>query len=156
MVALFVLLTVILFLIIDLLIQKVNAKKETASANNVNGNTLSIEAFRVPQGYFFYPGHTWANIQPSGNVLVGMDDFVQKLVGSIEEIKTKKPGESIEQGEPMLQIRQGNRLLELIAPVNGFITEVNDCKNIRIHIKSLNCFANVVLDHNSVSFKNIS
>lgn len=40
--------------------------------------------------------------------------------------------------------------------LTGFITEVNGNNNIRIQIESLNCFANVVLEYNSVSIKYIS
>ena len=40
--------------------------------------------------------------------------------------------------------------------LTGFITEVNGNNNIRIQIESLNCFACVTLNHNSIALKYIS
>ena len=34
----------------------------------------------VPGGAFLYPGHTWARIDPDGQVWTGLDDFARKAL----------------------------------------------------------------------------
>ena len=123
MVALFVVLTIIFFIILDILIQKFS-KKEISQATALKKS--NDEFVRLPKGVFFYPGHTWAQIHPSGNVTVGVDDFVQKVVGQIDEIKTEPVGSTVKQGQKLIQVCQKNRVLEFASPVDGTVIQIND------------------------------
>ncbi len=45
---------------------------------------LQPERFALPGGLFFHRGHTWVNLLFSGQVKVGVDDFLQRLLGHID------------------------------------------------------------------------
>jgi len=58
--------------------------------------------------------------------------------------------ENLEVGKKV-EIREG-----ALKGLTGFLTDVDDNRKVRIHIESLNCFASIQLDYNSISLKNIS
>jgi glycine cleavage system H lipoate-binding protein len=125
MVAIYAVLIILIFVIADIFIQRFQPKKSTKPALKqtipfANGQ------FVFPRGVFFHPGHTWAIIQTDGNINIGIDDFVQKLVGRIDEIKVKSSGTKVKQGEPVIQIRQGTHLLDFNSPVEGVLTIMNE------------------------------
>jgi glycine cleavage system H lipoate-binding protein len=127
MVAIFVVLTIVAFLTTDLIYQKVQRKKAAALAPQAarRPRAFSPESIGLPEGLFFHPGHTWASIMKSGIVKIGLDDMMQKLVGQIDAIQLKRVGDRIKQGEPVLAIRQGNRTMNLVAPVDGIVDALN-------------------------------
>ncbi len=119
MVTIFLFLTVVFFILLDVIIQKIRGKKPVLAVEKDN-------SIRLPKGLFYYTGHTWANIQMSGSVKVGIDDFVQKLVGKVSEIQAQPIGKTVKQGETLVQIKQGNRTLSFASPVDGTVTQIND------------------------------
>ncbi len=126
MVAIFVVLTILLFLGIDLVYQRVQRKKaEAAELQPVYAHKGAIDRILVPEGLFFHPGHTWATVTEAGLEKVGIDDFVRKLFGTIDSIEFKKTSGEVKQGEPLFVIKQGNRTFEMVAPVDGVIEATN-------------------------------
>ena len=41
----------------------------------------------VPGGAFVYPGHTWARIDPDGQIWTGLDDFARKALKDIQRVE---------------------------------------------------------------------
>ncbi len=120
MVAIFVAVTIIVFLTIDYFIQKVAKHKQSATIAEA-----SAVRFLLPRGLFFGKGHTWIELLPSGNVRIGVDDFVQKLIGKIDEIRPIPPGDSVKRGDEVFSIRQGNKTLTFRSPISGTILSIN-------------------------------
>jgi len=83
------------------------------------------EGLVTKRGLYYHPGHTWAKLIGEQTVEVGLDDFAQKFVGPIDEIKLPRPGTKVKQGEPVFRIRRGSRELKLVAPISGKVVEVN-------------------------------
>lgn len=81
--------------------------------------------FRVPEGLHYHLGHTWALPEGGGVFRVGVDDFVQKLVGPPDAVRLPEPGTSLEQGERGWSLEAGGRKVALLSPVPGRVTEVN-------------------------------
>jgi glycine cleavage system H protein len=81
--------------------------------------------FHLPEGVHLHPGHTWARVEAGGVVTVGMDDLATRLVGPLE-VKLPAPGTCLQQGEPALVVTDGARSVDLAAPVDGTVLEVND------------------------------
>jgi CheY-like chemotaxis protein len=79
----------------------------------------------VPGGAFLSPGHTWARIDPDGQVVVGLDDFGRRAVGRLERIEIPPAGTAIRRGEPVFTLRRGAGILRLAAPVSGTVAHVN-------------------------------
>ncbi len=134
MVAILVVFTIMLFIATDLLVQWVRARRAKwaqASQSKVTGVTdllipsLQLEHYGLPGGLFFHRGHTWVNLLFSGQVKVGADDFIQKLLGRIDAITLPPVGAEVKQGEPFAAIRQGGRTVLLAAPVDGEVCAVN-------------------------------
>ncbi|HWU39621.1 MAG TPA: glycine cleavage system protein H [Candidatus Acidoferrum sp.] len=86
---------------------------------------LQPSHFSLPGGLFFHRGHTWANLLYSGEVKVGLDDFLQRLLGRIDDIMLPPVGVTVRAGEPFVTIRQNGRTATLQAPLNGEVCAVN-------------------------------
>ena len=68
---------------------------------------------RVPEGYYFHPGHTWMAIENSGSVRVGMDDFAQRLAGDFEQLDPPEVGRTVRQGSSIWRLTRTGRTLSL-------------------------------------------
>ena len=134
MVAILVVLTIVLFIGADLLVQwsrrrrgvqVAPIKTRVAGAADVLLPGLQPERFALPGGLFFHPAHTWANLLFSGQIKVGVDDFLQKLFGRIDAVTLPPVGTEVKQGQPLMSIRQGGRVAMLPAPVDGVVCAIN-------------------------------
>jgi CheY-like chemotaxis protein len=79
----------------------------------------------VPGGAFLSPGHTWARIDPSGLVWMGLDDFVRKALGKVERVELPEPESSVRRGELLFVVRRGDQIARFQAPVSGKVIRVN-------------------------------
>lgn len=73
----------------------------------------------------FHPGHSWAQVRDAQTVAVGVDDFTQRFMGSVEAVRVKERGILIQQGEALATLRHKGRELTVVAPVSGVLTETN-------------------------------
>ena len=130
MAALFMVFLLVAFLVTDIVYRRIRAKKATATAPVSERIPipfdLQLEKLALPGGLFFHQGHTWLKLDTSGSVKVGLDDFVQKVIGRIDKIKPRKIGDSIFQGEKLVTIQQGKRKAEFNSPVDGVIDSINE------------------------------
>jgi glycine cleavage system H protein len=108
-------------------------KKEVRVTNNKNNQALSpgaqlvdVFGFQVPTGdYYLHRGHAWAVLEDSGLVLVGMDDFSQKVLGPADELRIPAVGMVYYQDHIcMALVRQGQKA-SFLAPVDGAIADAN-------------------------------
>ncbi len=83
------------------------------------------EGYSVPGGAFVYPGHTWARIDPDGQVSTGIDDFARKALKDVERIELPTSGTKITRGHPLFTVWRGSECIRFLAPVSGEITKVN-------------------------------
>ncbi len=83
--------------------------------------------FRVPDGYAFHQGHSWALEEPGGSGLmrVGMDDFSQKFLGRPGAIRLPEVGTQLKQGERGWDVEVESRSIPMVSPVEGRVVEVN-------------------------------
>lgn len=121
MVAIFVILTILLLVAIDVILERRRSPQETP----VPVPYRQPEPV-LPAGLFVHPGHTWAEILRSGLVRVGLDDFVRYAMGRPDCLILRQPGEQVRQGEPMLIVEQAGRRLTLPAPVSGVVERSNE------------------------------
>ncbi len=75
---------------------------------------------------FIHPGHTWARETEDGDVLVGIDDFGQSLIGTIDEVELPRLLRRVEQGRVAWRVWHGHRLVGLVSPVSGRVIEKNE------------------------------
>lgn len=128
MVPVLVLLTIAAFLLVELAIawkRKRVREKEEAAAAILTPGPPPHPAYAMPEGLFYHGGHTWTFLTPSGDALVGMDDFAQRVIGSIDRIDLPEPGRPVRQGETAFTVVQGRKRIEFVAPLSGEVTTVN-------------------------------
>jgi glycine cleavage system H lipoate-binding protein len=80
--------------------------------------------FQIPTHVWLHPGHTWARLEEDGLVAVGADDFAHKLVGA-SAVSLPVLGDHVMQGEPALEIGDGEKSVPMLSPVDGTVVAVN-------------------------------
>jgi glycine cleavage system H protein len=81
--------------------------------------------FRVPAGFHFHRGHTWAQPEENGLLRVGMDDFARLLLGRPQAFALPGVGDRVAQGETGWSVTVDGREVSLLSPVEGEVAEVN-------------------------------
>ena len=96
----------------------------------VIGYFRSRKARRHPEDVivprYVHPGHTWARATEDGDVLVGVDDFGQSLIGTIDEVELPRLLKKVQQGCVAWHVWHGHRLVGLVSPVSGRVVEKNE------------------------------
>jgi len=120
MVALLVALTFIAAIVIDSLVRKGRVANQAFELSSI-----VRPAPRYAAGYFYSEGHAWLNLQPSGNLQIGLDEMIGRLVGKVSAIQFKNRGEEVRKGEPIAVLYQGEKKIRLFSPIDGIIVAKN-------------------------------
>ncbi len=121
MVALFVVATILLCVGIELLRDRTKQRKEAPSTAQI-----AADQFFLPKGFFISKAHTWVELTFAGEARVGVDDFAQKVIGSIDRIEVAPLNKELNKGDTLFTVAQGNRVLSIPAPISGKILAVNE------------------------------
>ncbi len=87
--------------------------------------TIPANEYCVPGGAFIAPGHTWARIEPNGQVRIGVDDFARKALGPINEVVTPSHGQTVKRGDTLFTLKHGSEFVHFAAPLSGRVTSEN-------------------------------
>jgi len=90
-----------------------------------SGESPDKHTFNVPAGIFIAPEHTWVSIQLNGMARVGLDDFAQKIIGEIDDVKLPKIDQVVKKGEPLFTIKHLSNSIQFFAPISGKVTAIN-------------------------------
>ncbi|MCJ7714664.1 response regulator, partial [Candidatus Bathyarchaeota archaeon] len=82
--------------------------------------------FSIPGGVFISEGHTWITIEQDGRVKVGMDDFAKKFIGKVHSVEFPNIGMKIKVGQVLFVVKQNNRSINFMAPINGKVSKINN------------------------------
>ncbi len=127
MVALFVILTILVCVGVDGIVQWRKAKKEYAS-RNLADQFVPAEAFAnlsAPANLFLDSGHTWVEVKPSGATTVGLDGFAQKLIGRIDDVVLPEVGKEIHRGDVLFAVKQDQHRAAFASPVDGTVIMID-------------------------------
>jgi glycine cleavage system H protein len=75
---------------------------------------------------YHHLGHTWVRETADGDVLVGIDDFAQSLIGQIDGLDLPRILKKVNQGGLAFQIHHGKRIVPIVSPVSGRVIEKNE------------------------------
>ena len=89
-------------------------------------STLSVKILNIPQGIYFNRNHTWAHLGESGSARVGLDDFLQHVIGDLNLSGMKVAGDPISKGEILAEVEQDGKKLKVFSPISGVVLETND------------------------------
>lgn len=129
MTVILVLLTFATFLLIDHFYSQKKVVTQTVMAVakvETRPRPEVVSGFQVPENLRYHPGHTWARNEGPAMVRVGMDDFASKLIGKVERIALPQRGQWIRQGQKIATIFRDGTAVDMVSPIEGSITEVND------------------------------
>lgn len=101
------------------------AEKEAAASPARSLPTI-VAGFQLPENRRYHQGHTWALQESPTLARVGIDDFGARLAGKIDSIVLPKRGQWIRQGQKFATLIRDGQKVELVSPVEGEITTVND------------------------------
>lgn len=127
MVALFVILTIVVCISVDGVIQWRKSNRE-GLARLWAGELVPIDAFErmsVPADVFLDDGHTWVKVAPSGKAEIGLDSFAETLIGGVDAVVLPEVGTKVSRGDVLFALRQGNRRAGFSAPLDGVVTDVH-------------------------------
>jgi glycine cleavage system H lipoate-binding protein len=133
MVALLVVMTILICVCVDGVVQRRKAKREIA-ARRLAAGLLPAEQLAVvsaPANVFLDTGHTWVKVSPQGRADVGLDGFAQTLIGRVDAVVLPEVGAEVHRGDMLFAVRQDNRRAAFASPVDGVVTEVDKDLNWR-------------------------
>jgi glycine cleavage system H lipoate-binding protein len=126
MVVLLVLLTLLGCIVVNLALRR--REKAAAEARPDREPAVpfpSRAAQELPGGLFVHSGHTWAKLDSSGAVQVGLDGFAQGILGRVDRFELPTDGTKLRQGEPAFAALQSGKRIEFVSPVDGVVCAVN-------------------------------
>jgi glycine cleavage system H protein len=86
---------------------------------------MEIQGYNMPDELRYEENHFW--VKEEGDLLVmGMDDFAQKMAGEIVYVQLPEEGKSLRVGKKFAKIESGKWLGKVFAPVNGELAAVNE------------------------------
>jgi len=86
---------------------------------------MEIKGYNMPDELYYEKNHYW--VKKEGDLLVmGMDDFAQKLAGEIVYIQLPDDGKKIKVGKKFAKVESGKWLGKVYGPVDGVIDSVNE------------------------------
>ena len=128
MVALFVVLTIVVCLAADAVVQWRRSRLEKESRQLADHLTpaYAFDELSTPADVFLDEGHTWSQVAPSGRVDIGLDGFAQRLIGRVDAVDLPEVGKKVRRGDVLFAVRQNNRRAPFASPVDGVVTTVDE------------------------------
>ena len=96
-------------------------RRRTTETLKTSPAPLLFQDYRLPEGIFFHPGHTWALVQPDGRIRVGIDDFLRRMAGQACEVELPEVGSAIERDESLFTLPLDGMELHVRPPLSGTI-----------------------------------
>lgn len=126
MTVLLILFTLTLFLTADFFVQRKRRTSEVPEYQPLALPAFGLQYHPIPATTNLVSNHTWIRRNPDGSSVIGVDDFLGRLVGSLEEILLPEPGSSLVPARNEITLKSSGRALRLATPVQGRVVEVNE------------------------------
>ncbi len=85
---------------------------------------MEIEGYSFPDDLYYHKEHFWAKVEGS-SVVMGFNDFAQKLAGQIVFVELPAKGKTVEQGKPCGSMESGKWVGRIYAIISGKIESTN-------------------------------
>jgi glycine cleavage system H protein len=134
MVAILVALIFVSCVLLDAVLQKIEARRALSAAPRpVPMKTAPAVAmpqvgsfpWAVPQGFYLSEGHAWFKSDPSGEVRVGADALVARALGTLEKVVFPKAGDLVRKGQPLFYLVHEGNVLTVSSSVTGRVIAIN-------------------------------
>lgn len=85
----------------------------------------NVSGYSMAEGHYYHRGHSWAMIDYGARIRVGLDDFVTRLFGPNKKLTLPSLGDEVIQNETGWVLRREDHQAEMLSPVQGVVTAVN-------------------------------
>ena len=86
---------------------------------------MEIQGYYLPDDLYYDENHFW--IRDEGDILVmGMDDFAQKMADKVVYVQLPDGGKKVKQGKKFAKVESGKWLGKVFSPVDGTLVTVNE------------------------------
>jgi glycine cleavage system H protein len=136
MVAIFVALMFIGLVLVDLILQRAEARRAAVASQRArdmgivprSGEMAGVGTFPsvIPQGVYFSEAHAWFRPTASSEVHVGADALIAHAIGGLDQVTLPKPGDFVKKGQPLFRLVRDQRSLTISSSVTGKVSAVND------------------------------
>ena len=86
---------------------------------------MEIEGYHMPDDLHYEENHYWVK-KDGDELIMGMDDFAQKMAGEIVYVQLPFEGKKLKKGKKFAQVESGKWLGKVYAPVTGELIESNE------------------------------
>ena len=100
---------------------------------------MEIEGYNMPADLYYEKNHYWVKKQDD-LLIMGMDDFAQKLAGEIVFVQLPFEGKKLKTGKKFAKVESGKWLGKIFAPVNGEIVSSNEELEINAMLINEDCY----------------
>jgi glycine cleavage system H protein len=116
MVALFVALMFIGFLLVDLIVQRVRIQQSAVAAGL---------PWKIPEGLYLSEEHTWFRPDSSMGVRVGVDALLAQALGVVEKVVLPRLGDQVKAGQPLFHLENRGCDLRIPCSITGKVVALN-------------------------------
>ncbi len=86
---------------------------------------MEIQGYNMPEELYYEENHFWVK-EEGDSLVMGMDDFAQKMAGEIVYVQLPDEGKILKIGKKFAKLESGKWLGKVYAPVNGELEAVNE------------------------------
>ena len=86
---------------------------------------MKIQEYDMPENLYYEENHYWIKVEDE-ILVMGMDDFAQKMAGEIIFVKLPPEGKALKKGKRFAQIESGKWVGKVYSPVNGKLLASNE------------------------------
>jgi len=124
MVALFVILTIVAFLVVDAVLLWVRRHRASVRAELGQQSPSLAEILpepELPGGVFLMPSHLWAALASTGLLRIGFDPLIRAAMGEPDWVDVPATGTEVRRGQPLFSARWGARSVLFVSPAEGTV-----------------------------------
>lgn len=129
MVVLSMLVGIVLFLTVDLVVQRWVLARARRAALVRSPGAFAVPSnehlTEVPSAVSLAPGHAWLQTEADGHLRVGADALLTTLLGVPDFVELAPPGTWVEAQDAVATLRRGKRALTIHSPVRGRVVDAN-------------------------------
>jgi glycine cleavage system H protein len=100
---------------------------------------MEIKGYNFPEELYYDPEHFWVRVE-GDELVMGMDDFAQKLAGEIVYVQLPDEGKKLKKGKKLAKVESGKWLGKILSPVNGELIAVNEELELNPELINQDCY----------------
>ncbi|MCB2227717.1 MAG: glycine cleavage system protein GcvH [Desulfarculaceae bacterium] len=100
---------------------------------------MEISGYNFPDELYYDPEHYWVRVE-GDELVMGMDDFAQKLAGDIVFVQLPDEGKKLKKGKKLAKVESGKWLGKILSPVNGELIAVNEELELNPELINQDCY----------------